>query len=119
MKAFNIRQLKNNPRTALAAARAGDMVVVMNRDRPQAVLVDLEHLGGADLPSVRVALAVSLFRQGGGSVGFAARMAGKSVSDMLTLLSQQGVSLVSVSQADEVLEEMEVAEAWLKPQSSS
>lgn len=46
-------------------------------------------------------------------------MAGKSVSDMLTLLSQQGVSLVSASQADEVLEEMEVAEAWLKPQSSS
>ena len=80
MKAFNIRQLKNNPSTALAAARAGDMVVVMNPDRPQAVLVDLEHLG-ADLPSVWVALAVSLFRQGGVSVGFAARMAGKSVND--------------------------------------
>ena len=52
------------------------MVVVMNRDRPQALLVDLERLGVPDLPAVRVALAVSLFRSGAVSAGFAARVTG-------------------------------------------
>ncbi len=37
MKTVNIRELKNNPSAALRAARE-DMVVVMNRDVPQAVL---------------------------------------------------------------------------------
>jgi antitoxin (DNA-binding transcriptional repressor) of toxin-antitoxin stability system len=45
MKTVNIRQLKTNPSTALAAARDDDTVVVMNRDHPQALLVDLEQLG--------------------------------------------------------------------------
>jgi antitoxin (DNA-binding transcriptional repressor) of toxin-antitoxin stability system len=56
MQTVNIRQLKSNPSTALAAARADDMVVVMNRDHPQALLVDLERLGVPDLPAVRQAL---------------------------------------------------------------
>ena len=53
MQTVNIRQLKTNPSTALAAARADDMVVVMNRDHPQALLVDLERLDVPDLPAVR------------------------------------------------------------------
>ena len=46
MRAFNIRQLKNNPSTALRAAHEDDMVVVMNRDNPTALLVDLEKNTG-------------------------------------------------------------------------
>ena len=84
MQTVNIRQLKNNPSTALAAARADDMVVVMNRDHPQALLVDLERLGVPDLPAVRVALAISLFQTSAVSAGFAARMAGFPLPDMLT-----------------------------------
>lgn len=61
MRTVNIRQLKTNPSTALAAAREDDMVVVMNRDTPQALLVDLEQLGVPDLPAVRVALAGASF----------------------------------------------------------
>lgn len=115
MQVFNIRQLKNNPSTALAAAREGDLVVVMNRDQPQAVLADLQQLGVPDLPAVRVALAVSLFRNGSVSAGFAARVAGKPLAEMLTLLSSMGIALTGESQAaaDEASEEMRQARDWL------
>jgi predicted HTH domain antitoxin len=117
MQTVNIRQLKTNPSTALAAARDDDMVIVMNRDRPQALLVDLEQLKLHDLPAVRVALAVSLFRSGAISAGFAARMADKPLADMLTLLSSQGIPLSGVSKAaaDETREEMRAARDWLAP----
>lgn len=112
MQAVNIRQLKNNPSTALAAARDGDIVVVMNRDHPQALLVDLDRLGVPDLPAVRVALAVSLFRSGSISAGFAARMADKPLAEMLTLLSSQGISLTTEGATD-VRGEMHKAREWL------
>lgn len=115
MQTVNIRQLKANPSTALAAARADDMVVVMNRDHPQALLVDLERLGVPDLAAVRVALAVSLFRSAAVSAGFAARMADKPLSEMLTLLSSQGIPLTGndESAADEASAEMRNAREWL------
>jgi antitoxin (DNA-binding transcriptional repressor) of toxin-antitoxin stability system len=120
MQTVNIRQLKTNPSTALAAARADDMVVVMNRDHPQALLVDLEQLGVPDLAAVRVALAVSLFRNGAVSAGFAARVASMPLAQMLTLLSSQGIALTGAGQADaqEAREEMRTAHDWLaKPAS--
>ena len=120
MQTVNIRQLKTNPSTALAAARADDMVVVMNRDHPQALLVDVERLGVPDLPAVRVALAVSLFRSSAVSAGFAARMASKPLAEMLTLLSSQGIPLTGTEKAgaDEALAEMRAARDWLaKPAS--
>lgn len=115
MQTVNIRQLKTNPSTALAAARDDDMVVVMNRDHPQALLVDLEQLGVPDLPAVRVALALSLFRGGAVSAGFAARMAGKPLADMLTLLSSQGIPLTGNDKtaAAQAREEMRSARDWL------
>ncbi|MDP1526387.1 MAG: UPF0175 family protein [Rhodocyclaceae bacterium] len=115
MQAVNIRQLKSNPSTALAAAREDDMVVVMNRDHPQALLVDLQKLSVPDLPAVRVALAVSLFRSGAVSAGFAARMADKPLAEMLTLLSSQGISLTGDGKAvaEEAREEMRRARDWL------
>ena len=115
MQAVNIRQLKTNPSAALAAAREDDMVVVMNRDRPQALLVDLEQLGVPDLPAVRVALAVALFRGGSVSAGFAARVAAKPLAEMLTLLSNQGIALAGDSQAaaDEARGDMRRAGKWL------
>ncbi|MDR0563736.1 MAG: type II toxin-antitoxin system Phd/YefM family antitoxin [Azoarcus sp.] len=115
MQAVNIRQLKNNPSSALAAAHEHDMVVVMNRDTPQAVLVDLEQLGLPNLPAVRVVLAVSLFRTGSVSAGFAARVAGKPLSEMLTLLSGQGIPLTGEGKpaGDEARRDMRRARDWL------
>lgn len=113
MQTVNIRQLKSNPGKALAVAREGDLVVVMNRDRPQALLIDLTQLGLPDLPAVRVALAVSLFRSGSVSAGFAARVADKPLAQILTLLSSQGIPLTGESKADEVREDMRHARDWL------
>jgi antitoxin (DNA-binding transcriptional repressor) of toxin-antitoxin stability system len=115
MQTVNIRQLKSNPSTALAAAREDDLVVVMNRDTPQAVLVDLEQLAAPNLPAVRIALAVSLFRGGSVSAGFAARMAGKPLAEMLTLLSSMELSLTGDGDAaaSEVSGEMLHARDWL------
>jgi predicted HTH domain antitoxin len=68
-----------------------------------------------DLPAVRVALAVSLFRSGSVSAGFSARMAGKPLAEMLTLLSSQGLPLTGEGKAaaDEARGEMRNARAWL------
>jgi predicted HTH domain antitoxin len=116
MRTVNIRQLKTNPSMALTAARKDDIVVVMNRDHPRALLVDLEQLGVPDLPAVRVALAVSLFRGGAVSAGFAARVAGKPLAEMLTLLSSQGIPLTGEVVADDVRDEMRRARNWfVKP----
>ena len=120
MQTVNIRQLKTNPSTALAAARSDDMVVVMNRDHPQALLVDLEQLGVPDLPAVRVALALSLFRSAAVSAGFAARIANKPLGEMLTLLSSQGIPLTGndKSAVEEARAEMRSARDWLVKKTS-
>ena len=69
---------------------------------------------------MRVALAVSLFRSSAVSAVFAARMAGKPLAEMLTLLSSQGIPLTGTEKAsaDEALAEMRAARDWLaKPAS--
>jgi len=93
MQAFNILQLKNNPSAALHAANNDGMVVVMNADKPTALLVDLEKVVTQDIDSVKVSLAISLFKNGAISVGFASRMAKKNLFDMMTLLSSLDIPL--------------------------
>jgi predicted HTH domain antitoxin len=118
MQVVNIRQLKSNPSTALRSAKEDDMVVVMNRDHPEALLISLDKLELPDPAAVRVALAVSLFRNGAISAGFAARMAGKPLPDMLTLLSSLGIPLTD-SNAAEISNDMATARQWLDPTSLS
>ncbi len=113
MQAFNIRQLKNNPSTALRAAHEDDMVVVMNRDNPTALIVDLEKMDLPDLESVKLSLAVSLFKSGVISAGSAARMANRNLSDMLTLLSSLNIPLTG-NNMDDAKSDMGVAKQWLK-----
>jgi predicted HTH domain antitoxin len=100
MRAVNIRELKNNPSEALRAAREDDFVVVMNRDEPQALLVDLTRLNLPDMPSVRLALAIALFGQGHVSLGYAARIAGETLPGMMEMLAQRGIPIVKVTAAD-------------------
>lgn len=112
MQAVNIRQLKTNPSTALRKAKDDDMVVVMNRDHPQALLVDLEKLALPDLGSVRVALAVALFRSGAVSAGFAARMTDKPLAEMLTLFSSLGIAPTGADEAD-ARDDLNTGRQWL------
>ena len=116
MQVFNVRQLKSNPSTALRSAK-NEMVVVMNRDKPDALLIGFEQLAGLpDFAHVRQAMAVSLFKDRLISVGAAAKMAGESLGEMLTRLSRLGVAVVDY---DEQALEQEVATgaAWLQPRS--
>lgn len=113
MYAVNVRQLKSNPSEALRQAKRGP-VVVMNRDRPDAVLIGIEHLGIADLPHLRRALAVSLYRGGDVSVMAAAKVAGLDLSEMLGLLSSLQIPLYGGS-PEEALEEIDAGAGWLVP----
>ena len=113
MQAFNIRQLKNNPSTALRAAHDDDMVVVMNRDTPTALLVELEKIAMPNIESVKVALAVSLFKEGVISLGSAARMAKQNLSDMTTLLSSLDIPLTG-NNPNEAKNDMDIVRQFLK-----
>lgn len=111
MHAFNVRQLKSNPSVALREAKK-ELVVVMNRDTPDAVLVGIEQLGIADLPHVRRALAVALFRGGDISVATAAKVAQVPLAEMLGQLSALGIPLYGGTPLDAV-QEMEAGSQWL------
>lgn len=113
MQAVNIRQLKNNPSQVLRAAHDDDMVIVMNRDTPTALLIDLEKLGLPNLAAVKEAFAVALFKDGLISAGTAARMAEKTLPAMLTLLSNLGIPLTTTAK-EEAVSDMATAREWLQ-----
>jgi predicted HTH domain antitoxin len=101
----NVRQLKNNPSEALREAK-DDVVMVMNRDQPTAVLVGLELIAGtANLPRIRFAMALSMFKQKTLSISAAAKFAGKPLSEFLTMVSAAGIPVVDypASEFDEEL----------------
>ena len=92
------------------------MVVVINRNHLEAVRVSLDKLGLPDPDAVGIALAVSLFRNGAVSAGFAARTVSKPLLEMLALLSSLGVSLASG--AADGYDDMDTAWQWLDQTSS-
>jgi len=112
MQAFNIRQLKNNPTTALRAAREDDMVLVMNRDNPTAFIVDIEKMAIPDTAALRTSLALSLFKSGVISAGSAARMANKSLSNMITLISSLNIPITGNQDLNK--DDLSIAQDWLK-----
>ncbi len=99
MQTVSVRELKSNPSTALRHA-SDDIVVVTNRDQPQALLMDLQQMGLPSIDNARIALAVSLFKQGTVSLGYAARMANKTKSAFSTLLTAMQIPLVHYTEAD-------------------
>lgn len=112
MQTVNVRQLKSNPSTALRDARSG-LVVVMNRDKPDAVMVGFEQLDGlADFQHVRQAMAVHLFKERLISLTGAAKMAQEPLAAMLTRLARLRIP---VADYDEPALAAEVAGArdWL------
>lgn len=114
MQTISVRQLKSNPSTALRDART-DMVVVMNRDKPDAVMIGFEQLDGlADFAHVRQAMAVSLFKDRLISVVSAAKLANEPLSDMLSRLSRLGVPVVDYDAAT-LATEVTQGMAWVVP----
>ena len=114
MQTINVRQLKSNPSTALRDART-DMVVVMNRDKADAVMIGFEQLDGlADFAHVRQAMAVSLFKDRLISVAGAAKLANEPLGTMLTRLARLGVPVADYD-APALAAEAAHGAAWLQP----
>ena len=112
MKAFSVRELKNNPSVALRAARE-DPVMVLNRHKPQALLVHLDDDTLLAEPGIRRALATALYRDQSLSLGHAARFAGLAIGDFVSHLSRIGIPVVRGTAAS-VHEDTEVITAWRK-----
>jgi predicted HTH domain antitoxin len=93
MKAVNVRQLKNNPSEALREARKHP-VVVLHRDRPEALLVHLDRDDLLSEPGVRLALATSLYEEETLSLGNAAKVARLGVAEFIQHVSRLGIPVV-------------------------
>lgn len=111
METVNVSSLKNNPSDALRKARR-EVMVVMNRNRPDALMVGIEATGALDARGVRAALATALFRDGHLSLARAAGLANQSVSAFATHLSRLGIPVVSLD-ASEAAKDMDTLDQWL------
>jgi antitoxin (DNA-binding transcriptional repressor) of toxin-antitoxin stability system len=111
METVNVSSLKNNPSEALRKAH-GDVVVVMNRDRPDALMVGIESVGALSFAGVNPALATALFRDGALSLPRAAALAGMPVSAFAAHLSRLGIAVVRLD-AQEARRDMDTLDAWL------
>ena len=112
MQTINVRQLKTNPSPALRDARSG-MVVVMNRDKPAAVIVGFEQLNGlADFAHVRQAMAINLFNDRLITLAGAAKLADETMGVMLTRLARLGIPVADYD-ANTLRQEVDLAQGWL------
>lgn len=111
MLALTDIDLKQNPSEALRLSHR-DVVVVMNRDTPDAVLVGLELAGVLDEKGVRPALATALFRDGHLSLARAARLAEMTVSRFVTHVSRLGIPVVSLNES-EASQDLDTLDTWL------
>ena len=87
-----------------------ELLMLTNQGRPEALLVSMSQL--SDIPNfdqVRLVPGISMFRDKQLSIGAAAKVAGKSLSEMLTLVSEAGIPVVDYSE-DEVNAEADLIE---------
>ena len=111
MHVVNVSGLKNNPSEALRNARDG-LVVVMNRDQPDAVMIGLRSGKLLSEPGARAALATALFRDGGLSLVRSARMAQMPLAAFIAHVSRLGIPVVTHDAAD-VAQDMQTLDQWL------
>ena len=110
VKAYNVRQLKNNPSEALRDARK-EPVVVLNRDRPEAVLVHLADDSLLEDTGVRRALATALYRDGGLSLGKAAAIADLPIAEFMQHVSRLGIPVIRGT-AKQAVSDADVIDSW-------
>lgn len=111
MEAVNVSGLKNNPSEALRKAQ-GDLVVVMNRDRPDAFMVGVDSINVMGAPGVKLALATALFKDGNLSLVRSARLAALSIPEFVAHVSRLGIPAIRLS-AQEAAKDMDTLDAWL------
>lgn len=111
METVNVSGLKNNPSEALRMSHR-DVVVVMNRDRPDALLVGVETAGMLEAKGVKPALATALFRDGHLSLARSARLADMSVAEFAAHVSRLGIPVVRLN-AQETSRDLDTLDQWL------
>ncbi len=112
MKTVNVSGLKNNPSEALRMAHE-DIVLVMNRNEPDALMIGLKSSNIVNLPGVRTALATALFKEGELSLARSAKLAEMPLATFITHISRLGIPVINQS-ADEVKQDIETLDQWLK-----
>ncbi|WP_254945660.1 UPF0175 family protein [Cyanobium sp. AMD-g] len=117
MRAVSVSGLKNNPSEALRQAKT-DMVVVLNRDHPDALLMGLDQQGLLQAPGVRPALATALFREGELSLARAARVADMDTATFIAHLSRLGIAAIRLTEA-ETRADLDTLEQWLQSSSAT
>jgi len=90
-----------------------DLVLVMNRNEPDTLMVGLKSSKIIDLPGVRKALATALFRDGELSIARSAKLADLPLASFIAHVSRLGIPVISQT-TDDVREDMETLEEWLK-----
>ena len=111
MQVVNVSGLKNNPSEALRNAR-DDVVVVMNRDQPEAAMIGLQSGKLLSESGMRAALASALFRDGGLSLVRSARVAQMPLASFIAHVSRLGIPVVT-HDASEVARDLETLDQWL------
>jgi len=111
MITVNVSGLKNNPSEALRSAKE-DMVLVMNRDEPDALMIGVNQMKALDMPGVRTALATALFKDGDLSLARAAKLANMTLAGFITHISRLGIPVISQSDED-VESDMDTLDEWL------
>jgi predicted HTH domain antitoxin len=90
-----------------------DLVLVMNRNEPDALMVGLKASKIIGMPGVRKALATALFKDGSLSLARSAKLAEMPLSSFITHISRLGIPVINQT-AEEVLEDMDILEQWLQ-----
>lgn len=111
METVNVSGLKNNPSEALRMSHR-DVVVVMNRDRPDALMVGVETAGMLEAKGVKPALATALFRDGHLSLARSARLADMPVAEFAAHVSRLGIPVVRLN-AKETSRDLDTLDQWL------
>lgn len=111
MKTVNVSGLKNNPSEALRMAHE-DMVLVMNRNEPDALMIGLNSAKIIGMPGVRKALATALFKDGELSLARSAKLADMPLANFIAHVSRLGIPVINQT-AEEAQADMDTLEQWL------
>lgn len=112
MKSVNLSDLKNNPNEVSRQAQE-DVVLVMNPDKPDALMVGIESANIIDMHAVRTALATALFKDGELSLSRSAKLAEMSLATFIGHVSRLGIPVINQT-SQEAREDIGTLDEWLE-----
>ena len=112
MKTVNVSGLKNNSSEAVRYSHE-DLVLVMNRNEPEALIVGINAGNIIDMPGVRIAMATALFKDGELSLARSARLAKMALTDFIEHVSRLRIPVINQTAA-EVQQDMDTLDQWLQ-----